>query len=276
MITAKFGDKSFEVSPKKIYTPNGTSISEEIDFEETEVSGKKPTVKAKAIKLQGLSFELKLDSRFVDVDKELRWWKNTLLAKASQFFYLGSYTIGKFFLAKYDIKNITMNKDGIFTSASLNLSFTEDGKYANSKKINFETTKKAATVKSSTSSSPSIGVGTVIKPKSGVRWYYTAEDALKKTGKSGKAYQQNLTITYTYSKNGKIVCVNPKGLGWLKVEDCTFVSNSSTKTSSSGSSKKSSSTSSSSSKTIDKNLGGAIVIGGKVVQVGATFKPSKK
>lgn len=228
MITAKFGDKSFEVSSKKIYTPNGVSISEELDIEETEVSGKKPTVKVKAIKLQGLSFDLKLDSRFVDVDVELRWWKNTLLAKKSQLFYLGNYKIGKFFLTKYDLKDTRINKDGIFTSAVLTLSFSEDGKYANSNKINFESTKKAATVKASASSSSSsattkVRKGSTIKPKSGVRWYVTAENAIKKSGKSGKAYQQNMTVTYTYSKSGKIVCVNPKGLGWLKVEDVTVV-----------------------------------------------------
>lgn len=228
MITAKFGGKSFEVSPKKIYTPNGVSISEELEIEETAVSGKKPTQKVKGIKPQGLSFDLKLDSRFVDVDTELRWWKNTLFAKTSQMFYLGSYKIGKFLLTKYDIKNITQNKDGIFTSALVSLSFAEDGKYANSNKINFESTKKAAAVKSSASSSSKssttkVRKGSTIKPKSGVRWYYTAEGAIKKSGKSGKAYQQNMTVTYTYSKSGKIVCVNPKGLGWLKVEDVTVV-----------------------------------------------------
>lgn len=223
MITAKFGDKSFEVSSKKIYTPDGVNISEELDLEETEVSGKKPTVKVKAIKLQALSFEVKLDSRFVDVDVELRWWKNTLLAKSSKLFYLGSYKVGKFFLTKYDIKNITINKDGIFTSAVLSLSFAEDGKFANSNKINFELTKKASDVKSSSSATTKVRKGSTIKPKSGVRWYYTADGAIKKSGKSGKAYQQNLTVTYTYSKSGKIVCVNPKGLGWLKVEDITVV-----------------------------------------------------
>lgn len=227
MITAKFGDKSFEVSPKKIYTPNGVSLSEELDLEETEVSGKKPTQKVKGIKPQDLSFDLKLDSRFVDVDVELRWWKNTLLSKTSQMFYLGSYKIGKFYFTKYDIKNITQNKDGIFTSALVSLSFAEDGKYANSNKINFESTKKAAAVKSSAGSNKSattkVRKGSTIKPKSGVRWYYTADGALKKSGKSGKAYQKNMTVTYTYSKSGKIVCVNPQGLGWLKVEDVTVV-----------------------------------------------------
>lgn len=224
MIPAKFGSKKFEVSTKKIYTPNGTSLSEELNIEETEMSGKKPTVSIKSIKLKGLSFELKLDSRFVDVYSEISFWENTLKEKTSQFFVLGKYTIGKFFLTKYDIKNLTINKNGEYTGALISLSFTEDGKYANDPKTTTTTTKKAATVKNSTKTATvKVRKGSTIKPKSGVRWYYTADGAIKKSGKSGKAYQKNMKVTHTYSKSGKIVCVNPEGLGWLKVEDMTVV-----------------------------------------------------
>ena len=149
MITAQFGSKKFEVSSKKIYTPNGLSISEELNIEETEVSGKKPSVTIKGMKLQSLSFDVKLDSRFVDVETELRFWKDTLLAKKSQFFDLGNNRIGKFFLTKYDVKDITLHKSGVYTRASISLSFTEDGAYANSKKINFEANKKVQAVKDS-------------------------------------------------------------------------------------------------------------------------------
>lgn len=225
MIPAKFGSKSFEVSAKKIYTPDGVSIAEELDIEETEVSGKKPTVKVKGVKLQSLSFELKLDCRFVDVVTELRFWKNTLLNKTSQVFTLGKYTVGKFFLTKYEDKEIVINKKGDYVSARISLTFTEDGKYANSNKTNFSsgTAKSSAVKASAKTTTTKVRKGSTIKPKSGVRWYYTAEGALKKSGKSGKAYQKNMKVTHTYSKGGKIVCVNPQGLGWLKVEDVTVV-----------------------------------------------------
>lgn len=231
MITAKFGSKSFEVSSKKIYTPSGLSISEEIDLEETEVKGKKPTLSKKAIKLQGLSFDLKLDCRFVDVAAELRWWKTKLHSNEVSQFILGSFIIGWFVLQKYDIKDIVLDKNGNYISANISLTLLEDGASANKRKLseyNFTSTKKAEEVKSSatstaTTTSSKVRKGSTIKPKSGVRWYQTAEGAIKKTGKSGKAYQQNLVVTYTYSKSGKIVCVNPKGLGWLKVEDVTVV-----------------------------------------------------
>lgn len=222
MVSAKFGSKQFKVESKILHTPKDISISESIELEETEVSGKKPTVKVKSIKLQTLSFKVKLDSRFVDVTAELRWWKNKLLAKSSDFFYLGSYKVGKFFLTQYDITDFTLNKSGDYKTAELSLSFSEDGKYANSTKINFESTKKAAAVKKSTTTTKNktIKVGTYVKPKSGTRWYYTAAGALNKTGKSGKAYNKKLKVTYVY-KNGQ--AINPQGLGWMRPEDVDVV-----------------------------------------------------
>lgn len=222
MITAKFGSKKFEVSNKKIYTPNGLTIGEELDIEEIEVSGKKPTVNVKGIKLKPMSFNVKLDARFVDVITEMRFWQNTLLGKKSELFVLGDYTLGKFFLTKYDATDIVINKDGVYISATLSLAFTEDGDYANNYKVSFETPAKVTSIMNSVNAAK-ITKGCTVKPRSGARWYYTAEGALKKTGKSGKAYQEEMIVTHTYLKDGKIVCVNLQGLGWLKVEDVTFV-----------------------------------------------------
>lgn len=224
MITAKYGSKQFKVEAKSIYTPDDISIGESIDLEETEVKGKKPKVSVKGVKLQSLSFKVKLDSRFVDVTAELRWWKNKLLAKTSEFFYLGSYKVGKFYLTQYDLSEFTLNKNGEYRTATISLSFTEDGTYANSKKIVFESTnKKAASVKKSpaaTTKKKTIKVGTYVKPKSGTRWYYTADGALKKTGKSGKAYNKKLKVTHIY-QNGK--AINPQGLGWMIPADVDIV-----------------------------------------------------
>lgn len=216
MVSAKFGSKSFEVSNKKIYTPNGISISEELDIEETAVSGKKPTVTVKGIKLQSMSFEVKLDARFVDVTTEITFWKNTLKSKKSQIFKLGNRSVGKFFLTKVEEKEIHINKSGVFTSALLSLSFTEDGKYVND--LNKPKTTPGGTV------AQSIKVGSLVKPKSGARWYYTAEGAIKKTGKSAKAFQKTMIVSHIYKKNGVVVCCNTQTLGWLKVEDVTLIS----------------------------------------------------
>lgn len=226
MITVKYGSKSFEVKSNKIYTPDGITISESLSTEEVEVSGKKPTLKIKGIGLQTISMSVMLDSRFVNVETELRYWKNILLGKKSEILMIGSYQIGKMFLTSYKTSDIVLGRTGGYSKAVLELSFTEDGSYANKNKINFSVPKKVTTVKKSattTTATKKVRKGSTIKPKSGVRWYSTAEGAIKKSGTSGKAYQQNLVVTYTYSKNGKIVCVNPNGLGWLKVEDVNVV-----------------------------------------------------
>ena len=239
MVTAKFLSKQFEVSSKKIYTPNGLTLSEELNVEETEVSEKKPTVSFKK-KLQNLSFDVKLDSRFVDVQKEIEDWRKLMRNQLSDFFILGNFTLGKYFLTKVDVKDISIAKSGDYTGATISLSLIEDGKYYNDeldKKaketatnvanavINGLTGNNVTSVITSAvkTASTKVRKGSTIKPKNGVRWYYTAEGAIKKTGKSGKAYQKNMTVTYTYAKSGKIVCVNPQGLGWLKVEDVTVV-----------------------------------------------------
>lgn len=224
MITAKYGSKQFKVASNTLYTPKDVQINESIELEETEVKGKKPKTTVKGIKLQTLSFELKLDARFVTVETELRFWKNKLLGKSSDFFYLGNFKVGRFYVTDYSIKDFTLNSKGDYRAATLSLSFTEDGTYANSNKINFEatgTTKSNAVKKSAaTTSKKTIKVGTTVKPKSGTRWYYTAVGAINRTGKSGKAYNKNLKVSYIY-QNGK--AINPQGLGWMRPEDVDIV-----------------------------------------------------
>ena len=237
MKTAKFGGKEFVVTSSKILTPDDLSLSESLDIEETEVSGKKPSVKVKGIKLQTLSFKVQLDRRFVDVTAELRYWKNILLAKSSKMLVYGSYKVGQFFLTQYDVSDISLLKNGDYSRATLTLTFTEHGDYYNKHgKVNFDgssasasstasTNTKAAAVKKSASTttkkkSTTIKKGTKVKPKSGTRWYYTAEGALKKTGKSGKAYNKAMTVSYIY-QNGK--AINPQGLGWMRPEDVDIV-----------------------------------------------------
>ena len=165
----------------------------------------------------------------MDVKTEINFWKNTLKAKKAYDFSLGNITVGKFLLTKYDLKDIIINKNGVYTSAVISLSLTEYvapvKSSSKSSTTTSTTTKKAATVKTSTKTSKSQNIvkgSTMAKPKSGTRWYKTAEAAFKKSGTSGKAYQKNMVVYNTYSKNGKIVCVNLDKLGWLRVEDVTI------------------------------------------------------
>lgn len=217
MITAKFGTKSFEVTKKKVYTPDGLSYSEGINVEEVEVSGKKPTLNIKGLKLKDVSFEVKLDSRFVNIETETKFWLDKMISKKSENLSLGNRTLGKFYLVQVDESEIVIAKNGKALKSKLTLTFKEDGAYANS--VLFPPKKTNTT----SSSKKNIKKGTKIKPKNGVRWYYTADGAIKRKGKSGKAQNKTLEVTYVYPKKGTVKCVNPKGLGWLLVSDVTVV-----------------------------------------------------
>lgn len=233
MVTAQFGSKSFSVSKDKIYTPEGVSISESIDIEETEVSGKKPLTKVKGIKLQDVSFEVKLDNRFVDVMTELRWWKSKLLSKKSEYLIIGGYRIGAFYLAQYDFKDIVINKDGEYIKGTLSLSFKENGTFAVNKTINFQN--KSTQIGAISSIAIRFRVGSTVKPKSGTRRYGTANNALNKKGSSTKNKNINHKITaiHTGKKAVKIkatetVTKNKKKTtktytGWIRVEDMSVV-----------------------------------------------------
>lgn len=221
MNTAKFGSKQFQVKSNKIYTPRDTAISESIDIEETERDGKKPSTKVKGIKLQTLSFTVILDARFVNVVSELRWWKSKLLSKKSEDFYLGGYKIGRFYVSQYDVSEMNLNVDGEMTRAKLSLSFTEDGNYAGSNTINFGNS-SSSSVKSSASSTTSkkFRMGSTVKPKSGTRWYSTADNAINKRGTSGKATVKEFKVTNTY-KTDKAVHLGSSG--WMRPEDVTVI-----------------------------------------------------
>jgi len=221
MVTAKFGSKQFKVTPKTIYTPSGFSTSESIDLEETERSGKKPSVKVKGVKLQTASFTVLLDARFVNVATEIQWWKSTLRAKSPKDLYYGNSKVGKFYLTQVDEAESNINKSGVYTKAKLSLSFTEcpSGSGSSSSKSN----SSASSVKASASSKTkkSIKKGSVVKPKSGTRWYSTAENAIKKKGTSKKASVKNYNVTNTYKS--PIEAVHLGSSGWMRVEDVTVV-----------------------------------------------------
>ena len=233
MITAKYGTKQFSVSKKKIYTPDGISIGESLEVEETEVSGKKPTTKVKGIKLQEVRFDVKLDNRFVDVITEIRWWKSALHSKKSKYLTIGSYRIGAFYLTDYNVTNIVMNKNGKYTKADLSLTFKEDGYFALNKTINFQN----SGTKIGTISSIAIKyrVGSKVKIKSGTRRYNSAYSAIDKRGKSVKNTKTEIdNVTYkivAMDKTKKALKVEATITDEDKLKELKKVSNSSFKTS---------------------------------------------
>lgn len=242
MITAKYGDKKFEVSAKTIFTPNGLSFSEAIDIEEVEQSGKKPAMNIKSIKLKNMSFDLILDARFVTIATEIRWWEKTLQDQKSYDFTLGEVKIGKFFLNQVTVSEVNMNAKGVWTKAKIALSFLEDsgvkasptsssggssgegGSYYSS-----GSAANAAAVKESvrTTNLQNFPVGTVVKPYGGARWYSTAKAAHDKNGSNKAVFVTEYVVSSVSVNYADVVYIKPKTSstysGWVRTEDIRIV-----------------------------------------------------
>ena len=235
MVTASFGNKKFEVSLKKIYTPSGVAISESIEIEEKEVAGGKPTTTVKAIKLMELSFDLKLVNGLVNVYDEVNEWFALLKKKEARKFTLGKHSFGTYMLKNCSLKEINTNNVGEWTSATLSLSFTQWNAAVTKTTTTTKSTNtaKATTVKTNakktnaqkiSETTPEITTKSTIKPKKNVRWYATAEQAYKCKGTSGPAIAVEYKVYNTYKKNGVVVCVSAGiNKGWLKIGDFTVV-----------------------------------------------------
>ena len=227
MVTGKFGSKQFKVTGNMIYTPDGFSTSESIDIEETERSGKKPSTKVKGIKLQTASFTVLLDARFVTVDTEIQWWRNTLRAKASKDLYYGNYKIGKFYLTQVDVAETTINKNGVYTKAKITLSFTEDAGSSSGSSSN----SSASSVKSSasTSSSKKVRVGSYVHIKSGTYWYDMKDNAKKKSTSGRQSTVGYVGTAYkVIAVDGSVIHIvtarsNSSSGKWIRLEDVTVV-----------------------------------------------------
>lgn len=245
MVTAKFGNKSFVVSKDKIYTPDGIKITESLNLEETEVGiegvgVQKSKLTIKGINLRELTMSVKLDCRFVVVEEEIQIWKEKMQAHKSERLDVGVYPVGTMLLTQYSVSEIVIAGNGQYISATLDLTFKEDPagrsydlvvtENANAKKTvdsAKENPKAEKTVDSTTkaaSTRPPVRIGSYVTPKKNTYWYETAEGALKVKGKRGKAYNKKMKVSYIYPKNTmftKVKCVNPQGLGWLKIDDVT-------------------------------------------------------
>lgn len=204
MVTAKFGSKKFQVKSKMIYTPNDTSIGESLNIEETERSGKKPTISIKGIKLQTLSFKVQLDARFVTVATEVRWWKNKLLSKKSEVFYLGDYKVGKFVLSDYSVSDIAINKNGTMTKATLSLSFTEDAGTTKATSKTTKTNASASSVKKSTTTKKSTTSSAKKTSKESAK-KTELKTSIKNLMKNGSDYKTTALVSYKFTTNTKIM-----------------------------------------------------------------------
>lgn len=120
-----FGDKPFIVSPDRIYTPDGVSITSGLNVEKQEVEGGKPATYIKGVKEKTVTFDLLLLVAFCDVDAEAEWWHIEAESKSAKYLTLGIKTYGKMLLESVSETDVLIAPNGIKTRSKLSLTFSE-------------------------------------------------------------------------------------------------------------------------------------------------------
>lgn len=131
MIIGKFGDKVFEVSQNRIYTPRDISISGDLNTSEEDSSGKKPSTTIKGTGLTKVSIELQLlAAAGVDVRSEIDSWTAVKDSATAYALILCGKAVGlnKFLLTGCGASDLVITKASglpVAVSAVLKLEFLE-------------------------------------------------------------------------------------------------------------------------------------------------------
>jgi hypothetical protein len=127
LIIATFGSKVFEVSNNRINTINDLSLSYGLEVENQDQDGNKPSTYIKGYKLMEFSFKVKLDSIFVDVNKELADWQFICNQKIPYYFILGgnSLSVNKFLLVDVGVSDTVIDGFGTIIKCSIDLKLQE-------------------------------------------------------------------------------------------------------------------------------------------------------
>lgn len=128
MAIATFGKKVFEVSSKRICTPDDIQYGSAYETEVQDSAGRKPSTYRKGPGLNTMSFRLRLEAALgVNPAKEMEEWERIKDTGAASYFILGGKPYGK---CKWQLKNISVgsqiiNNGGQILSAEMTLEFQE-------------------------------------------------------------------------------------------------------------------------------------------------------
>lgn len=127
MSIGAFGDKIFEVSQNRIYTPDGLSYSESLNVEMQETEGGKPATYIKGLGAMEVSFDIQLKHPFCDVQQEIDWWLDKMRSGTPEYLTIGDKTYGtnKQLLKSVSVADKVILASGDIVSAKISLSFSE-------------------------------------------------------------------------------------------------------------------------------------------------------
>lgn len=127
MAIASFGKKKFNVNTDKIFTFNSLSRSGSLDTEEIQRGKGKKSIKIKGNGLDSFSITIPLRNKGINVQKEIKSWKNLKDSKKRYYFMLGGEKFGKyrFFITSIEDSDYQIQKNGIVHAAKLKVTFSE-------------------------------------------------------------------------------------------------------------------------------------------------------
>lgn len=125
---ASFGEKTFMVSRKRIYTFSDFTWSSKLQTEKQDTAGKKPTSTIKGPGLNTIKITLLLNRMLgVNPRKELEDWEHIKDSGTPNAFILGSSAMGlnKYLVTDCSLSKTIIDKNGDINAAELALTFEE-------------------------------------------------------------------------------------------------------------------------------------------------------
>lgn len=134
-VMAKWRDKTWEVSSKRVAALNGISASVKLDTENSDDKAGSPSTRVKALELQSFTFDYDLAaSAGADVRGEYEAWTRDI-AKTGTFF-LGGRRFGpkKLQLTGVSLSDTLLSNDGQLLKGKISITLTEYAEEASGKK----------------------------------------------------------------------------------------------------------------------------------------------
>lgn len=128
MIVGSFAGKNFEVSFNKVYTIDGLTYSTNLNIEEQEVEGDKPSTYIKGMGLSEAKFSIKLlKQRSLNVQNDIKDWENIKNARIPYMLIIGGSPIcyNKMLLTNVSVDSVVHDAYGEIIRANLSLEFKE-------------------------------------------------------------------------------------------------------------------------------------------------------
>lgn len=127
MSIGAFGDKTFDVNPKRIYTPDGLKYNESLSVEMQETEGGKPSTYIKGLGAMEVGFDIQLKHQFCNVQDEIDWWFLKMRSGKPEYLTIGDKTYGtnKQLLKSVSVADKVILSNGVVVSAKISLSFSE-------------------------------------------------------------------------------------------------------------------------------------------------------